>query len=204
MTVIGVTGPSGAGKGSLAKALAKHGAVHIDADALYHSITAFQSDCTKELAENFGDDVVRSDGSLDRRALATKVFCGGKKQELLLKKLNGITHKYVIIACKDELEKARRDGYGTAVIDAPLLIEAKMDKMCDCVVAVVAAKETRIKRIVMRDGIGREDAEKRVNAQKEAAFYMSHSDYVVENNGSEEELYSKATALLLSIKNTHG
>ncbi len=199
MKIIGLTGPSGAGKGSLARELVKMGAEHIDTDAVYHELTSRRGKCTLELAERFGSDVLKKDGSLDRRALAAKVFCGGEMQEKRLRDLNRITHKYVIEESGEMLKDAAERGCRWAIVDAPLLIEAKMDRMCDCVVAVIAQRDRRLERIIGRDGISREAAEKRIDAQKELPFYMSHADYVIENNGSEDELGAKAAALLLSI-----
>lgn len=200
MKIIGLTGPSGAGKGSFARALVRLGADHIDTDALYHNITSSDGECNRELSAFFGKDILNSDGSLNRMALAAKVFCGGDEQKKRLKKLNAITHKYVIIASEARLALANELGRKWAVIDAPLLIEAKMNKMCDFVVAVIASKETRILRIMARDGIDRETAERRINAQHEVSFYMSYADYIIENNGGERELDAKAAALLLSLE----
>ncbi len=199
MKIIGLTGPSGAGKGSLARELVKMGAEHIDTDAVYHELTSRRGKCTLELAERFGSDVLKEDGSLDRRVLAEKVFCGGEEQKKSLRDLNRITHRYVILESGARLKKAAELGKRFAIIDAPLLIEAKMDGMCDSVVTVIANREKRLERIMARDRISREAAEKRIDAQREQSFYMKHADYVIENNGSEEELKAKASALLLSL-----
>ncbi len=199
MKVIGLTGPSGAGKGSFARELVKKGAEHIDTDAVYHSLTSQKSECTLELAEYFGADVLKEDGSLDRRVLASRVFCGGEEQKKRLRDLNRITHKYVIKASEEMLKAAAARGRKWVIIDAPLLIEAKMDRMCDSVVAVIAQRDRRLERIIARDKISREAAEKRIAAQQELSFYIRHADYVIENNGSEDELGAKAAALLLSI-----
>lgn len=92
MTVIGITGPSGAGKGTVSKLLnEKYGFPVIDADKVYHSLVSSPSDCLEEIRKSFGDEVIGENGALDRRELAKKVLGGENSEKLAL--LNSITHK---------------------------------------------------------------------------------------------------------------
>lgn len=200
MTVIGLTGPTGAGKGRFADALVRLGAVHINTDEIYHAITGSRSSCTEELAACFGGEILFPDGSLNRRALAAKVFCGGEEQKKRQQDLNRIAHRYVREVCEEKMERARQEGARWLLLDAPLLYEAHMETLCDCVAAVVAREELREARIMERDHLSREDARRRMAAQKPTSYYRRRADYIIENNGRPEELALKAQALLLALE----
>ena len=95
MLIIGITGPSGAGKGAVSEYLnTKYGFKVIDADKVYHQIISSPSDCVDELVEHFGKAILNENGGIDRKALSSLVFGEKNKERLLL--LNEITHKYVI------------------------------------------------------------------------------------------------------------
>lgn len=181
MRIIGVTGPSGVGKGAVSEYMAtKHGFKVIDADKVYHDIISAPSDCVKELAEHFGDCILNENGGIDRRALSKMVFGEENKEKLSL--LNEITHKYVIAEINKLISAYSSEGAEVTVIDAPLLIEAGVNKICDCVLAVYADKNLRAERIAKRDGIDLESALLRINSQKPYEFYDSNCDFFLTNN----------------------
>ena len=198
MIIIGVTGPSGAGKGAVSAILAeKFGFKVIDADRVYHSIISSPSECVKELAVSFGEDVLNEVGGIDRRALSQKVFGDENKDKLLL--LNKITHKYVIYEIEKLLVEHRNSGIEVCIIDAPLLIEAGVDKMCDHTVAVIADKELRAKRISDRDGIDENAALLRINSQKSDSFYTDACSFILSNNHCKRELESSVDSCLRAL-----
>ena len=180
MLVIGLTGPTGAGKSVVGAIFAAHGIPIIDADAVYHQLLIPPSACLNELVYTFGHQILTPGGTLDRRALGNIVF----SDEAQLHQLNIITHRYVMTSIKAKLEQLRRDGVRAAVLDAPQLFEAEADKLCNVIVSVLADKEVRIERIMSRDGIDRESAMRRIAAQKSDDFFRTHSNYVIENNGN--------------------
>ena len=192
MVTIGITGPSGAGKGSVSQILQSYGFRILDADKIYHDIISPPSACLNELAMHFGKDILNCDGKLDRAVLSSIVFTDENKLELL----NSITHKYVverirsIIGCTCSIMPA------ACVIDAPLLIEAGLKGDCTFTVAVLANKDIRAKRISLRDGISPEKAMARINAQKPDDFYMQECDYVINNNGTVSELFEIVNSIL--------
>ena len=180
MKIIGVTGPSGAGKGAVSEyMMTAHGFKIIDADKVYHDIISAPSDCVSELAENFGKEIINDNGGIDRKTLSKMVFGEENKEKLLL--LNKITHKYVVSEINGLIDKYSKEGAEVCVIDAPLLIEAGVDEMCDYVIAVVAPKELRAKRIAARDGIDEEAALLRINSQKPYSFYEEKCDFILQN-----------------------
>ena len=194
MLIIGLTGPSGAGKGEVGAVLASLGIPHIDTDRVYHDVITPPSACLDELVAEFGRGILAPDGSLDRAALAGRVFADGHEDER--EKLNAITHKYVLEKvreyCKD-CEAAKRVA---VCVDAPLLFESGFDGECDKVISVLADRETRISRIIARDGISIERARARIGAQKDDGFYISRADAVIYNNGDRNELRSRITDIL--------
>ena len=182
---IGLTGPSGAGKGEVSKILSGMGFYHLDCDKIYHDLLIPPSPCLDELRLSFGDSILFENGELNRKALAEMVFSkNGQKTKLPI--LNSITHKYVLKEVQRKAEALKE--YKGFTVDAPTLFESGFDGQCDVVIAVLAEKETRIERIIAREGLSREAAEARINAQPDDAFYSERSDYVIYNNGDLTDL----------------
>lgn len=193
---IGLTGPSGAGKSALAKYFIHLSIPVLDADKIYHELLDEGGKCVSELVSEFGENIL-NDGKVDRRLLAGIVFAQGAEKRLL--KLNEITHRHVIERMRTLTEKHEADGKEFVLIDAPLLIEAKIDKECDTVISVLANEDTRRSRICERDGIDEEAAKKRIRSQKPEEFYIDASDITVRNDaglGQLEDEFRKIAARL--------
>ncbi len=180
--ILGLTGPSGAGKSVVAQRLrVVHGFAWIDTDAVYHELISAPSACLDELVAAFGKEILTPEGALHRPALAAIVFAPDNKDKLEL--LNHITHKHVLARADRRIEAARAAGAKGAVIDAPLLFESGADKMCTHTLAVLADKDKRLSRIMARDGLSLEAAQRRLDAQKSDDFYIERAEYILENNG---------------------
>ena len=198
MKIIGLTGPSGAGKGAVGAVLEKRGIPVIDTDRVYHELLIPPSPCLDALVEAFGSDILAEDGTLNRTALAAIVFAEGAQEHH--KTLNRIAHRFVIERTNELLDAFRAEGQRFAVIDAPLLLEAGMDAVCDIVIAVLADRETRLSRLLIRDQKSREQLLARLDAQPSDDFYRSRAHFVVENNGSCDELNGKVDAILAEME----
>jgi dephospho-CoA kinase len=125
----------------------------------------------------------------------------GREQKLL--KLNGITHKYIL----DEVRKiisSLDTGYRGAVVDAPLLFESGFDRECDATVSVIADRELRIRRILLRDGVSEEEARRRIASQKSDGELRRLSDYIIVNNGNRDELRKSVLWIAEEILNRKG
>lgn len=195
MTVIGITGPTGAGKTTALNALRELGVEVIDADAVYHGLLAESRELKKALVSAFGADILDKDGQIDRRALAQAVYPDR------LPELNGITHPFVVDEVECQIARAEEKGYPGVAIDAIALVESGLARRCDAVVAILAPLELRIRRIMTRDGIDEAYARRRALAQKEEAFFRANSQYVLENGPEDtpESFREKALGLFRKL-----
>ena len=190
MTVVGITGFSGAGKSTLSEVFGRYGACVLDADAIYHSLLEESGAMRDALTARFGSGIL-SEGRIDRKKLAPLVF----SSPAMLEDLNHITHPFVI----EKIREILKTEPPLAAVDAPLLFESGLSEICDLTVAVLAAKETRIRRVMARDGITREAAASRINAQKDASYYIGKSDIVLWNDRSEADFRRESEALLRAV-----
>ena len=178
MIKLGLTGPTGAGKSTVAALLAAKGIPLVDADAVARTVTEKGSPVLASLAATFGDSILRDDGSLDRKALAALAFSSKENTA----KLNAVTHPAILA----RIRKALAQTKGKAVIlDAPLLFETGLQSLCDYTAAIVADESVRLLRITARDGISEKEARKRMAAQPDTAFYAARADILLYNNGTE-------------------
>ncbi len=186
MRIIGLTGPSGSGKGAVGAMLEDVGIPSIDTDKVYHDLLVPPSACVDELVGAFGDKILDTNGLVDRKILAKLVF--SDKTGALQEQLNVITHKYVIDKTWALLAEYRAMGKRAAVIDAPLLIEAGIHTKCDLSICVLADRDIRKARIMARDGITEEAALMRISAQKADEFYCASTKYTLYNNSTLDAL----------------
>lgn len=186
MKILGLTGGSGTGKSAACTAFARLGCGVIDADATYRTLCDTCEPMLKEIQNVFGD-VFSTDGKLDRKKLGAIVFDDAQK----LQQLNAITHPYIRQAARDAFAAYSKRGCLLCIYDAPVLFEGQMETLCDKTCAVLAARNTRIARIVARDAITEEYAALRIDAQKDDAFYRERCDYVVQNDADLDTLYTQ-------------
>lgn len=196
--MIGITGPSGAGKSLLCKYISDAGIPCINADEVYHSMLTPHSRTLRAIADALGDDLISADGSLDRAALSARVF--GNEEKLRI--LNGTVLPLVIDEIERIISSLEGKNHSVIAVDAPTLIESGFHTRCDTVLSVIAPIETRIERIMARDGISREKAEMRVGAQKDDSFYTSASDIVLINDGDEKAFATRAQKTIQKLINT--
>ena len=194
--ILGLTGPTGAGKSLLSAYFSEtYGAAVIDADQAARAVTG-PGPVLRRLAEAFGEEILREDGTLNRAALGAKAFSSRESTA----RLNAITHPAICEKMKTELDDCLREGKAFIILDAPLLFEAGADSLCTRTLAVLADPALRAGRVRQRDSLSEEAAALRIGAGQPDAFYLAKSDDILYNRGDILELYRQADEWLLRVK----
>ncbi|MCI8552970.1 MAG: dephospho-CoA kinase [Lawsonibacter sp.] len=186
MTVLGITGPTGAGKTTLLKAVGNLAGGVIDCDEVYHEMLEYDSLLPEQLERTFGP-LRDSSGKIDRKKLGRIVFGHPDK----LEQLNAIAQQSVVSCACELIEEYRKQGKVITAVDAISLLESPLREMCDITVAVLAPPETRLKRIMGREGISEEYAWARVRAQKPDEYFSQNCDYTLINDCSTAEEFAR-------------
>ena len=195
MTVIGITGPTGAGKTTALREVERLGGAVIDCDAVYHQMLESDITLQNELENAFGP-LRDHDGRIDRKRLGAIVFRDPEQ----LARLNSIVEQAISNRVRCIVEDCRRRNASLAAIDAIGLLESPLKALCSATVAVIAPQEVRVKRIMAREGISEEYAWSRVRAQKPDRYFIQRCDYTLNNDCATPEAFAvRARALMESI-----
>lgn len=192
MKMVGLTGGIGSGKSTVAKLLAEEGFAVVDADQIARDIMEPGSPVLQQVAEVFGEDVIRQDGSLDRAELARRAFVSQEQTA----KLNAITHPAIREESKRRFAQAEASGAKVAVYDMPLLVDLGLNEDMDLTVVVDVDVEERVRRLVDKRGLGEADARARIAQQIDDATRLAAADVVIDNNGPVEALEPQVGALV--------
>ena len=200
MRVIGLTGGIATGKSTFAALLRARGAPVVDADALARAVVEPGTPALSEIVRAFGPDVLRPDGTLDRKRVADRVFADPSARRTL----EAITHPAVRRAMLTETRRLAGEGHALAFYDTPLLYEVGLDAALDAVVVVWAPAALQRRRLIERDGLSPAAADARLAAQLPVDEKAARADLVVENAGAEAELAGKADRLLADLRQGRG
>lgn len=187
--IIGITGGTGCGKTTLLNLIARQGALILDCDAIYHQLLQTDRNLLAAIEARFPGTV--EGGMLRRKKLGAIVFTD--PQALL--DLNRITHT----AVKAEVLRRLQTAPGLAAIDAIGLFEGGLAGLCQVTVAVTAPEESRVRRLMARDGISEDYARARIRAQHPESWFRERCSHVLENDGSPEEFRAKCIAFLNTL-----
>ena len=196
MIKVGLTGGVGSGKSQAAQLLADRGAVVVDADRLAREVVAPGTPGLRRVIEVFGDDVLDTDGALDRPAMAALVFGDAQARA----RLEAIVHPLVGARAAELMAAAAVDA--VVVYDVPLLVERANAAGYDLVVVVDASDDVRIDRLVRLRGWTEADAQARMRAQAGREERLAVADVVLANEGSLEELTEQVDALWQSLRDS--
>lgn len=195
MTIIGITGPTGAGKTTALREIEKLGGAVIDCDAVYHDLLERDIALQGMLESAFGP-LRDASGAIDRKKLGTIVFGDPEK----LAKLNTIAQTATVRRTQELLSEYRAKGRKLVAIDAIALLESSLAKLCDATIAVIAPQEVRVQRIMAREGISEDYAWARVRAQRPDQFFAEGCAHILYNDcGTAEEFSRKAEEFLKEI-----
>ena len=184
--IIGITGGTGCGKTTLLNCIAEKGGLILDCDAIYHRLLHEDPQLLRSIENRFPGVV--EDGQLQRKKLGNIVFADPGA----LADLNRITHT----AVKNEVLRLLKSGPKLAAIDAIALFEGGLAEMCHTTVAVTAPEADRVQRLMARDGISQDYAQKRIAAQRSSEEFSAMCQYTLENNGELGAFRAKCLAFL--------
>ena len=193
MYLIGLTGGIAAGKSTVAKRWAEHGAIEIDADQVAREVVEPGTVGLNSIVEHFGADVLTASGDLDRKELARQIFSDSNKRELL----NSILHP--LIRERTKLLLAELPNDSIVVYNVPLLVEASVDHPFDLVVTVEAPEEEQIRRLVQTRGLTESEARNRIAAQAKPVERAARADRILNSNQDINLLLRDADALWREI-----
>lgn len=192
MPLIALTGGIASGKSTIARRLAEHGAVVIDADQIVRDVQAPGSAVLERISESFGADVIAVDGTLDREALGARVFA----DRGMLERLNAIVHPAVRAESQRRFAAAFASAPNAVVIyDVPLLLEARIDDPWESIVVAHAPAEQRKRRLIELRGMDERTAQARIDAQASDESRLAIADEVIDTSGSLSETLAQTDAL---------
>lgn len=197
MPLIALTGGIASGKSTIARRLAAHGAVVVDADRIVRDVQAPGSPVLDRIAAAFGEGVLATDGSLDRAALGAAVFADAEARG----RLNAIVHPAVRAESQRRFEEAfAADPDAVVVYDVPLLVEARVDDPWDLVVVAHAPAEERLRRLIELRGLPQSAARDRISAQASDEDRLAIADVVIDTGGTLDETTAQTDALWQRIR----
>jgi len=197
MVIVALTGGIGSGKSTVAGMFKDEGAYVIDFDHLARSVVEPDKPAWRDIVDYFGPEILSPDRTLNRSALAEIVFSDDESR----KALEGFTHPRIFKE-SDALVKAikRKDPFSVVIIDFPLLFELELNKKFDRVIVVYVPRAVQLKRIIERDGLAREEAEKRLNSQVSIEEKRSLSDYIINSEGDLNDTRNQVRKAIHELK----
>lgn len=198
MKLVGLTGGIASGKSTVAKTLESLGAAIVNADTLSREVVEPAREAWKEIVAAFGPEVLQPDQSIDRQKLRTIIF----NNPAARRKLESIIHPRVRALAEQRIREYTAAGYGVIVYEVPLLFEGNLHEWLRPVILVACDVDTQLQRLQQRDGLDQAQAQKHIDAQMSLAEKRRLADYVIENNGTLDELKRQVEAVLEEIKAT--
>ncbi|MEG6590978.1 dephospho-CoA kinase [Paenibacillus barengoltzii] len=181
---IGLTGGIATGKSTVSRLLAERGAAIIDADVIAREIMEPGHPVLAAVSERFGPGVLNADGTLNRKKLGEIVFSNPEER----KALEALTHPAIRAEMKQRMEELEAaDPHRLVVADIPLLYESGLDPLYERIMVVYVPREVQLTRLMLRDGLSKEAAEQRINAQMDIEIKKERADILIDNSGGLEE-----------------
>ncbi|GAA5927092.1 hypothetical protein JCM3775_002444 [Rhodotorula graminis] len=200
MLVVGLTGGIASGKSTVTKLFKDHKVPVIDLDILARVAVEPDSYALSALVRHFGPDILRDDGTLNRDKLGSIVFNNDKERKVL----NSIVHPAVRRLLAWELVKAWFRGEKLCVVDAPLLVEAGLWKMCGAIVVVYCSEILQLQRLRSRNNLSLADAQARLAAQAPLSSKLKYADLVIDNSGPLADLDAQVERVVTRLHERAG
>ena len=184
MIVIGLTGNIGSGKSCVANMFKQLGAKIIDADLVARSIVQPGEIAWAEIIEEFGDEILNNNKTINRKKLGNIVFSNKEK----IQKLNNITHPRIIARIKELINRYKEEASGVVIIEAALIVEkGGLKNLIDYLIVVRTEDNLQLNRIIKRDNISKKEAISRIKSQMPVFEKAKYADFLIENSGTIEE-----------------
>ena len=187
-TIIGLAGGIGSGKSTITKFFNEIGIQSVDADDVARLVVEPGSKCLKKIHQRYGDAILLNDGQLNRKALRNLIF-DNPEERIWLEKL---THPEIR---KEILTQLQATSSAYVLLVHPLLFETKQDILCKLVIAIDVPENIQLQRVMSRDNISRESAEKIMATQLSNSERIQRADLVLENSGNIAEMNAKVLKL---------
>ena len=190
MRIIGITGSSGAGKSTLSEIISNmYDTYVINADELAKEMYKNGTEYYNSIVKEFGKNILAKNKEIDKSKLSEKIYSSENERKIL----NNLTFYYLTIEIKKIIEKEKM--HKIIIIDAPLLFESNLDKLCDVIIGVITEKKLQVSRICKRDNINEEKANIRLNIQKSDAFFLKNCDFIILNDKDKEYMKTQIKSI---------
>ncbi len=197
MRIYGLTGGIGSGKSTIAAMFREEGIPFVDADRIARDVTAPGEYAYLEIVHRFGREILRADGTIDRKKLGEIVFADPARRA----ELEAVTHPRIVEGIAYALQRLSGEGHGVVIVEAALIHEKGRGGMFDAVIGIRCRKEQQVARLVARDAIPEEKALLRLAAQMDIEAKARASDYVIDNSGDLPATREQVRALAALLKN---
>lgn len=194
--ILGLTGGIATGKSTVTGMLRERGIPVIDADQIAREVVEPGKPAYEAIVRHFGREILLEDGQIDRKALGEIVF----SDETQRQKLNAIVHPEVRRVMREEAEAAEAGGAPIVFMDIPLLFESKLQHMVEKIVVVYAPADMQLARMIERDELEEEQAQKRLRAQLPIDQKKMEADFLIDNSTSREETERQVEKMLAAIR----
>ena len=197
MKAIAITGSIATGKSTVSKYLIQQGYPVIDTDIISRVVVEKGTVGLERLKENFGEDIIQADGTLNRKALGNIVF----NDEASKEKLNQILHPLISKESKERMAAYKEEGHSLIFVDIPLYYEVDIDIPTDAVWLVYVSADIQLERLMKRNQIGEEDARQLISNQISIEDKAKWSEIVIDNSNTPEETHKQIDQLLKAENN---
>lgn len=192
---LGLTGGIATGKSTADEFFKKRNIPIIDLDQIAHELMAKGNASYKAIVAYFGKEILADDGEIDRKKLGAIVF-NDKNQ---LKRLNELTHPLILNNMEEKITQYQNQAVPLVVLDIPLLFEDNLTHYCDATLLITAPFQLELDRLMARNNLSEEDAQKRIASQMSLSDKEKLADYVIENAGTVNDLENNLSSLLEEI-----
>lgn len=194
--IIGLTGGIASGKSTVSALFKERSIPVVDADCIAREVVEPGKVAYQQIVEAFGENILLPNEEIDRKALGEIIFSDEQQRQIL----NRIVHPEVRKEMTRQAQEALQEGHDLVIMDIPLLFESKLQYMVDKIILVYVPSEVQRIRLIERDDLDEEQAQKRIHAQFPIETKKNEADYIIDNSGTREETIKQVDQLLVTLQ----